>query len=150
MTISKRYIMTAVAAAIVVGGISAPAALAAPDVAPASSPAAAQSMMGAELENLRWTPVRTMSGGTTWMLRVSSDPNVEPGGVYFLYDPDESSVSGSFSVGDDVRVRTVRDWRAAIFAPTLDVRRTEVRYGSLQDPGTAQVIASVTNGWISQ
>ncbi|MFJ9821052.1 hypothetical protein ACIRU3_38525 [Streptomyces sp. NPDC101151] len=151
MTLTKRSTMAAVAAAFVIAGISAPAALATPNTAHAPVPAgAARTMMGAELDNLRWTPMRNMSGGITWMLSVSSDPNVEPGGVYFLYNPDTSSVSGSFSVGDDVQVPTVHDWRAAIFAPTLDVRRTEVRYGSLQDPGSAQVIASVTNGWISQ
>ncbi|MEU9057225.1 hypothetical protein AB0D37_43980 [Streptomyces sp. NPDC048384] len=148
MALPKQYIMAAAAAAFIVGGVCAPAALAAPDAAHASSPAAVA--QGAELDNLRWTPVRTMGGGTTWMLRVSSDPNVEPGGVYFLYDPDASSVSGKFSVGGDVQVRTVSEWSAAIFAPALDHRRTEVRYGSLQDPAAAQVVGSVTNGWISR
>ncbi|MEU9056450.1 hypothetical protein AB0D37_39700 [Streptomyces sp. NPDC048384] len=153
MSFTKRYITAAVAAAFVVGGLSAPAALAAPDSAHTSPPAAAARFQGAELDNLSWTPVPTMGGGTIWMLRVSSDPNVEPGGLYFLYDPDTSSVSGSFAVGDDVRVRTVSDWRAAVFAPGLEgphARRTEVRYGDPQNPGAAQVVASVTNGWISQ
>jgi hypothetical protein len=90
--------------------------------------------------------MRTMGGGTIWMLRVANDPHVEPGGVYFLYNPETESVSGSFAVGDDVRVRTVRDWRAAVFVPDLDARRTEVRYGSLQDTAAAQVVAAVDNG----
>ncbi|MER6261615.1 hypothetical protein ABT203_18830 [Streptomyces sp900105245] len=145
MTISKRSIMTAAAAAFIVGGVAAPSAPAAPSAAPASTPAPAHGTLGAELDNLRWTPVRTMSGGTVWMLRVSSDPHVEAGGVYFLYNPDESSVAGSFSVGDDVRVRTVHDWRAAVFAPARDAHRIEVRYGNLQAPDTARVVASVTN-----
>ncbi|MGY4967561.1 hypothetical protein [Streptomyces sp. 900105245] len=144
MTLSKRYIMTAVAAAFVLGGVTAPSALAAPTATSMPSPTAAKGTLGAELDNLQWSPVRTMSGGTVWMLRVSSDPNVKAGGVYFLYNPAESSVSGSFSVGDDVQVRTVHDWRAAIFAPPQDARRIEVRYGQIQDPSAAQVIASFT------
>ncbi|MEU9057196.1 hypothetical protein AB0D37_43765 [Streptomyces sp. NPDC048384] len=153
MFLTKRYITAAVAAAFVVGGLSAPAALAAPDAPRTSPPAAAAQFQGAELDNLSWTPVPTMGGGTIWMLRVSSDPNVEPGGLYFLYNPDTSSVSGKFAVGDDIRVRTVRSWQAAVFAPDLDgphARRTEVRYGDPQNPDAAQVVASVTNGWISQ
>ncbi|MGP3683243.1 hypothetical protein ACTVZO_00750 [Streptomyces sp. IBSNAI002] len=107
------------------------------------------STMGAELDNLRWTPVRTMTGATTWMLRVSTDPAVKPGGVYFLYNPDAEVSAGSFSIGDDVLVRTVHSWGAAVFAPSTTIRRTEVRYGSPADPGAAHVVASVTNGWIS-
>ncbi|MFG2638950.1 hypothetical protein ACGFX8_35475 [Streptomyces sp. NPDC048362] len=146
MALRKRLVMAAVAAAVVTGGITAPAALAAPSAAHGSVQVAPA--QGAELDNLRWTPVRTISGGVTWMLRVDNDPEVTAGEVYFLYNPDTESIAGKFSVGDDVLVSTVRTWQAAIFAPDLSVRRTEVRYGNPQDPGAAKYIASVTNGWI--
>ncbi|MEV7418375.1 hypothetical protein [Streptomyces sp. NPDC089919] len=152
---NPRSLTLALAAAAVIAGLGAPAALAAPSPAAApavSSPAGdgVSTMAGAELDNLRWTPVRTITGGTTWMLRVDTDPVVEPGGVFFLYDPDAEESAGSFSVGDDVLVHTVRSWSGAVFAPDLGLRRTEVRYGSLADPGSARVVASVTNGWISR
>ncbi|MCX4784318.1 hypothetical protein [Streptomyces sp. NBC_01264] len=84
------------------------------------------------------------------MLKVSEDPQVEPGGVYFLYNPDTQSRAGSFIFGGDVARPTVRNWRSAVFAPDLSVPRTEVRYGSTQDPSAARVVASVTNGWIGE
>ncbi|MER6427470.1 hypothetical protein ABT272_06945 [Streptomyces sp900105245] len=39
----------------------------------------------------------------------------------------------------------MHDWHAAIFAPARDAHRIEVRYGNLQAPDTARVVASVTN-----
>ncbi len=55
MTISKRSIMTAAAAAFIVGGVAVPSAPAAPSAAPVSTPAPAHDTLGAELDNLRWT-----------------------------------------------------------------------------------------------
>ncbi|MER6076461.1 hypothetical protein ABT187_48830 [Streptomyces sp. NPDC001817] len=144
MVLRKRLVMAAVAAAVITGGIYAPAALAAPNSAPFS--AQATPTQGAELDHLRWTPMRTIGGGTVWMLRVDQDPQVEPGGVYFLYNPDTQTGAGNFSpFGDDFPgVPTVQNWQSAIFAPNLNTRRTEVLYGDPQDPDAAEYIASVT------
>ncbi len=148
MKLSKGLASVAVSTAAI-SAVSAPIASAtdssALHVAPSVNSGALQ---GVELSNLRWTPVHTISG-ITYMLRVSSDPEVEPGGVFFLYNPDTEASGGFFLIGGDVPARTVRSWQSAVFPANLSVRKTEVRYGSPQSPNDARIVASVTNGWIS-
>ncbi|MCX4784424.1 hypothetical protein [Streptomyces sp. NBC_01264] len=98
---------------------------------------------GIELSNLKWVAMRTMSGSVTWMLRIDHDPHVEPGGVYFLWNPDTSSRAGNFAIGDDVRIDTVTRWKGAIFAPTPGADHIEVRYGQVDAPGEAVIVASI-------
>ncbi|MEV6319358.1 hypothetical protein [Streptomyces sp. NPDC051776] len=138
----KAYVTAVLAAAAVLSGISGPAASA--DSPEGGAPAAQSTTTGVQLDNLIWTPVPTMSGTTIWMLRVQDDPAVEPGGVYFLWNPDSASRAGNFSVGDDVQVSTVGNWRGAIFSPDPDAQRIEVRYGDVGKPEEAEVVAGVT------
>lgn len=125
------------------GAAAADGATGAPPGVSAGEPNARAVVAGTVLDNLRWTAMRTMSGSVTWMLRVQSDPRVEPGGVYFLWNPEASSSGGAFAVGDDVRVSTVRHWKAAIFPPTSSADRIEVRYGDPAVPEGAEVVASI-------
>ncbi|WP_406191196.1 hypothetical protein OG331_49530 [Streptomyces sp. NBC_01017] len=136
----KRYVTAVLAAAAVLTGISAPAASA--DSPGISTPR--QSATGRQLNNLMWTPTLSMSGTTIWMLRMQEEPAVEPGGVYFLWNPDTASPAGRFSVGDDVQVSTVSSWRGAIFSPDLAAQHIEVRYGNVTKPEEAAVVASST------
>ncbi|WP_406191596.1 MULTISPECIES: hypothetical protein [unclassified Streptomyces] len=140
---SKRHHVIALAAATVfLSGLSAPAAFAdtSPPQAPVTSAAA-----DLQLDNVRWTPMSTISGSTTWLLRLDSDPGVEPGGRYFLWNPDTSEHAGKFAVGDDVQVSTVGTWQAAMFRPDYTAHRIEVRYGDPSTPEAGRVVATVTH-----
>ncbi|MFD8229897.1 hypothetical protein ACFV16_38325 [Streptomyces massasporeus] len=143
MTSTTRRYGVALMAAAFLGALAAPAASAETfsEPVPAIRPAA-----DVRMDNLRWVLMRTMSGGTVWLLRVAADPGVEPGRRYFLWNPDTSSRPGGFAVGDDVQVATVGSWQSAIFRRPYTVRRVEVRYGDPRTPETAVVVASFTSG----
>ncbi|MFD8229282.1 hypothetical protein ACFV16_34835 [Streptomyces massasporeus] len=142
MTFTTRRYGVPLLAAALFSGLAAPVAMADSSSEPAAviRPAAE-----ARMDNLRWTPMRTMGGGIVWMLSVATDPGVEPGGRYFLWNPDTSSRPGGFAVGDDVQVATVGNWKAAVFRPFDTARRVEVRYGDPRTPDTAVVVASFTS-----
>lgn len=139
----RRFAVT-VTALTALAAAAAPAALAGPPAGrpvPVTAPDA-----DAQLENLRWTPVRTLSGGVVMMLRVARDPGVAPGGRYFLWNPDTASSGGSFALGDDILRPFVYSWQSAVFRPNTTARSIEVRYGDPSRPGEALVVASATRG----
>ncbi|MGW7825132.1 hypothetical protein ACWGLF_45785 [Streptomyces puniciscabiei] len=77
-------------------------------------------------------------------LGLASNPSVPAGGVFFLYDPDQGRLAGGFLQGD-VMLMTTTNWREVRFLDNRLRSRTEVRYGDVDDPENAAVIASVDN-----
>ncbi|MGP3691181.1 hypothetical protein ACTVZO_45145 [Streptomyces sp. IBSNAI002] len=101
------------------------------------------------LEHLVETTVPGKAGSIR-VLALDGPPNVSsrPGEVFFLYDPSERSVTGSFWLSGDTAATEVDDWRQVKFSyPSRSQQRIEVRYGSLANPQTADVVASVTRSY---
>jgi hypothetical protein len=146
MGISKKAwcASVAVGTSVAIVGLAAPAALAMPApqtrvVSATSSPASA------ELENLEWVKLGQLGGGHIWALKVSEDPGMTGPGSYFLYDPDTEQSAGSFWLGDASAGPTVGDWQSATFLNNTSHGRIEVRFGDIDDPDDATVVAAVTN-----
>ncbi|MFI8105869.1 hypothetical protein [Streptomyces sp. NPDC086023] len=101
------------------------------------------------LEHLIETTIPSKAGSIR-VLALDGPPNVSsrPGEVFFLYDPSERSVSGSFWLSGDTAATEVDDWRQVKFSyPARSQQRIEVRYGSLATPQRADVVASVTRSY---
>ncbi len=98
---------------------------------------------GIVFDNLEWVRAR-VDGHLIWLLRIERDPEVPPGGTYFLWNPQTSSIGGDFTLSDGTHVDTLSDWKDATFTPDPNYAKgVEVRYGDLLSPESAQVVASI-------
>jgi hypothetical protein len=120
---------------------AAPAARPAPSAAAVAKGTAVQE----DLNNLKWVSVAQPWGGSTMMLFLDQDPEVDGSGAFFLYDPDAEAVSGGFLRFGDIFSRTVRNWKEVEFFNRPNVAELQVRYGDIDDPGDAVVVASISN-----
>lgn len=128
-------------------GIAGTATASADPAAPAgrSSSVSTPTVTDSELSNLDWVWVGELGGGgKVLMLRMVQAPETAGSGVFFLYDPAARSMGAGFRHGDIV-TPTVDSWDQVQFSNDPSVQELQVRFGDVNAPDDAAVVASITN-----